>query len=224
MGGINDFGPGPRELLVDEAEARRRLGLMLGDKLLRFNPYSVDDRTLMDCALRARWLRFPSLTQMVIVHFGEIIYRPSGVAADYVNVSTGNDSAAIRLPVKNLISPSTYLATFQPIRALLNDRNITSLDMVESMQGKSYFVSHMLPARTSNGDMHPVCRFYSLRGSLSNRAEQIRRRMIQSKLIMLEEVITHPYCLYYLSCRRNLFDYQTPIRSAMEKITGFADS
>lgn len=201
MGRINDFGPGPRELLVNEPEARRRLRLMLGDKLLRFNPYSVDDRTLIDCAMRGRWLPFPSITQMVIVHFGEITYRVQGVTPDYISVSIGNDPARIMLPVKNLIIPSTYLATFQPVRTRLNDHNITSFDMVESMQGKSYFVSHMIPARAANGVMLPACRFYSLRGNLPNQAEQIRSRMIQSKLSMLEEVISHPYCTHYLRPR-----------------------
>lgn len=219
----DEYGCGPRELLVSEEEARRRLDMILGDRIMRFNPYLVDDRRLVDCAQRGRWSPWPSLTQMVIIHFGELEYKIAGVAAKTIAFRIGDDTEENQMPVWRLASQVTYLASLQTIRSQVNDRNITNIKMVENLQGKSYFISHVLQSRSAGGSLTAAYRMYRLSGDIGKQAELIRRTMCEAKVTMLEEVLKYPYAQEYLRCSRTLFDYRTRIMRAIDIIRHFED-
>lgn len=220
----DEYGCGPRELLVPEEEARRRLDLILGDRIMRFNPYLVDDRMLVDCALRGRWSPWPSLTQMVVIHFGELEYKITGVAGKTISFRIGNDPEVNQMPVWQLLNQVTYFASLQTIRSQVNNRNITDIKMVENLQGKSYFVSHVLQSRTAGGSLTAAYRMYRLSGGIGKQAELIRRTMCEAKVTMLEKVLKYPYAQEYLRCPSTLFDYRTRILQTIDTIRHFEDA
>lgn len=220
----DEYGCGPRELLVSEGEARRRLDMILGDRIMRFNPYLVDDRRLVECALRGRWSPWPSLTQMVVIHFGELEYKITGVAGKTIAFRIGDDPEVNQMPVWRLLNQVTYLASLQTIRSQVNDRNITNIKMLENLQGKSYFVSHVLQSRSAGGSLTAAYRMYRLMGDIGKQADLIRRTMCEAKVKMLEEVLKYPYAQEYLRCSRTLFDYRTRILHAIDTIRHFADA
>lgn len=55
MGLIDEYGYNPHSLLISPGKVSERLRAILGDKVMRFDPYSVDDVTLLACVWRASW-------------------------------------------------------------------------------------------------------------------------------------------------------------------------
>lgn len=215
------YGFNPNGLITSKEEVCRRLQAILEDKVLRFNPYSVDDETLLACVERAVWQ--PSLTQMVVFHFHDIRRIKWERPYDAIFFHVGNDSQELHLPVNSLTNRLTYSATLQQIHVTINGNVLTNQNMVEKMQGKDYFISHALPTKTIGRSNRPAYRMFQLRGDEHQKAELIRQLMIESKITMLKEVLAHPYTPQYLCCERNFIDYTTPITAAIESIQRFPD-
>lgn len=218
------YGYDPKSLLTSPDEVQKRLNEILGDKVLRFNPYSVDDETLLACCERARWTPWPALTQMVIFHFHEIrrvVRENNSYEAMFMNI--GDDPEEFHILLNALIDKLTYKATLQQVHVMAGGRPITNRRIIESMQGKDYFVSHSLPARTSNMNNRQAYRMYRLKGKNLQKADAIRTAMIEAKIAMLEEVLAHPYCKEYLCCSRNFIDYVAPISAAIAAIRKFPE-
>lgn len=215
------YGYRPEILIEDPAEVKARLDAILGDKLLRFNPYLVDDDALLACAERGQWRPWPSLTQMVVFHFHDIRKLEWKHSYEAIFFHIGNDSREMHLSMNSLTKKVTYDATMQQIHVLINDRPLTNAKMVERMVGKDYFVSHALPARTEAGQSRAAYRMYRLRGDEREQAALIREKMIESKIAMLREILAHPYAEQYLRCSRNFIEYTTPIEAAITAIRHF---
>lgn len=214
------YGYEPQDLLTSEEEVWRRLRGILSDKVLRFNPYSVDD-ILLACVERARWQPFPALTQMTVFHFGNISTIKWKHPYEVISLRVGNDQHEQQIPLSWLTEYLTYVATRRQIHVTIGGRPVTNRKMVEKMQEKDYFVSHALMARRINSQTIPAYRMLRLKGRKAQRAETIRIRMTESKIAMLEEVMAYPYSPDYLQCSRLFIDYTTPIQDAIEAIHRF---
>lgn len=198
-----------------------RLSALLDDKVMRFNPYSVDDATLLACVERAVWLPWPALTQMVVFHFHDIRRVDQGHSYDATFFHVGNDPKETHLSVRSLTRRATYTANLRQVHATANGLDLTSEKMVERMQGKDFFVSHALPVRNGIRDGRPAYRMHCLKGVDSQKADLIRRAMIDAKITMLNEVLAYPFTPQYLRCSRGFIDYTTPIRAAIAAIRYF---
>lgn len=218
----NIYGNDPKSLLQSKEEVRNRLDAILSDRVMRFNPYSVDDATLIACAERAVWLPWPALTQMVVFHFHDIRrVEWEHHTYDAIFFHIGNDSQELQLPVSSLTGRITYTAMPREIHVTVNDRALTNKKMVEKMTGNDYFVSHALLARIGLLKHRQAYRMYRLRGTESQKAQTIRLKMIESKITMLQEILAHPYAVQYLCCSRNFIDYTTTIEAAIATIRRF---
>ncbi len=215
------YGNDPKSLLSDPKEVWFRLNAILGDKVLRFNPYSVDDKTLLECVERARWLSWPALTQMVVIHFHDIRQVEWKCPYDAMFFHIGNDPSELHLSIKALTDKLTYIANLKQIHVTIGGLMLTNHKMAERMQGKDYFVSHSLPARTPDYKFRPAYQLHRLKGNDSQLAEIVRKTMIEAKVAMLEEILAHPYCHHYLRCSRDFVDYTTPISEAIHTILHF---
>lgn len=215
------YGYDQQSLLTSEPEVQSRLSAILSDKILRFNPYTVDDESLVACAERGFWQPWPTLTQMVILHFHEIRRVEWKSAYDAIYFHIGNNATEQHCPVNMLAGKLTYLATLRQIHVEADNRSVTNLSHVKRLCGKDYFVSHALPARTINGRPVNAYRMFRLKGDVRQRAATIRRHMVESKIIMLEEILKYPYCGTYLRCHKDFIDYTAPIRNAIAKIRNF---
>lgn len=219
---VDVYGYEPDSLLTSANEVERRLWSMLSDRLLRFNPYSVDDETLLACAERGRWLPYPALTQMVVFHFHDIRRVGGQYPYDAMFFNVGDDPCETHVSVSALIGNYTYIATLRQVRSTVDGRRLTNMKMAERLQGKACFVSHALPTRKPGG-RGQAYRMFTLKGDSGACAAMIRSRMIEAKIIMLGEVLAYPYCKQYLQCSRGFIDYSTPINSAINTIRHFPE-
>lgn len=217
------YGNDPKSLLTSPEEVYGRLNAILGDKVFRFNPYSVDDTTLLACIERAVWLPCPALTQMVVFHLHDIRTIEWKIPYKAIFYHIGNDPEEKHLSINSLTNRFTYTATLHQIHVTVNGRVLTNEKMVERMQHKDYFISHALPARNESGKSRPAYRMFRLKGNDKQKAELIRQQMIESKIYMLQEILAHPYTPQYLRCSRNFIDYQAPINAAIDTISHFQD-
>lgn len=212
------YGPNPRDLIFSEEMAWRRLWAILGDKVLKLNPYAVDDETLLACAERGRWQLYPSLTQMVVFHFKDIRQVEGNFRYEAIFMQIGNSEVETHLSTSALADKLTYTANRRQIHVMVNGRPLTNHKMVENLQGKDFFVSHALCTEKPNRKRFPAYRMFKLRGNQANRAAMIRTKMVESKIAMLEEILKFPYSPDYLQCHRDFIDYSTPINAAIAAI------
>ena len=206
-----------------EAEARERLGAILNDKVMLFNPYTVGDEALVACAERGRWRQFPALTQMVVFHFLDIrtvVNKGSFYALFY---RVGDSEEEYYFPLGRLIYSISHHATKKPERIHLNGRNIVRSN-VERLQGRNVFVSHSVTGTSGMSKILPAFKMWRLDGNLAQQAALIRQSMWQSKIMMLEDVLRYASSPCYLGHGCNAFDYATPIHSALHFISHYPDA
>lgn len=214
----------PDSLLTDPAAVAARLHAILADRVMLFNPYTVSDESLLECAGRAEFLPFPTLTQMVILHFVRVIPYSASNPWEKIVFRIGSGEREYEMPMGALDNKFTYRANRRQNWSLVNGKRITNSGMVEKMMGKSYFVSHILLADRNYGEKRPLYRMFLLKGDSSAMAAEIRKRMCESKIEMLEEVLKYPFSPDYLQCRRHFIDYTSPIHAFIETVRHFPEA
>lgn len=218
---IDKYGCSPESLLKSPEEVWKRLRAILGNKILRFNPYGVNDDTLLSCVERAVWQPWPALTQMVVFHFRDIRKMVWKCPYEAIFFHVGECEHETKLPLSFLTDRVTYIATRRQMHVTVDGRPITNDSMVERLCGKDYFISHALRAEMPNGKKALAYRMFRLKGSDHDKAEKIRQSMMESKVIMLQEILAHPHCTEYLQCSRDFIDYVGSIRHALDIISNF---
>lgn len=221
---IDTYGFNPQSLLTSTDEVWSRLHAILSDRVLRFNPYTVEDETLLACAERGRWQPLPSITQMVVFHFHDIKKVEWKYPYEAISCHIGNDKQELQIPLSSLTEQVTYTATRRLIHVTVDGKPLTNRNMVEKMQGKDYFVSHALMAQKAGAGQVPAYRMSKLKGNQEQRADTIRISMVMSKIAMLKEIMANPHCPDYLQCSKNFIDYTTPIQEAISIIRSFSSA
>lgn len=122
-------------LTSSDTVAKERLECILSHKLLRFNPYSVDDNTLLECAYRGLWLPWSSITQMVVFHFHEIMYVPKGITYEGLFFNVGNSSEIHHYGTGTFSQPMVHLVSNQHVWMLLNGKHLTP-SLLERLEHK----------------------------------------------------------------------------------------
>lgn len=211
------------ELTKCDDIAKERLNMILANNILRFNPYRVTDDALIQCVERGYWQTWPSITQMMILHFQDI--RLVHAEAIYYGLffKVGNTSETFHFGINTFSRPMTHLVTKQPVWMTLNGKHVTP-STIDKLVNRDVFVSHAINCRKPSGKLIPSYRMCLLYGSEHKRASIIRQSMIASKIAMLEEVMQYPSHPYYLGYTGNSFDYRTPIVSAIEQIRKYPDA
>lgn len=218
---IDKYGYSSGSLLKSPEGVRQRLSAILENKIMRFNPYSVDDDTLLSCVERATWQPWPALTQMVVFHFLDIRRVEWRYPYEAIFFRVGKDPHENHLPLGALMDRVTYIGDLRQVHVTIDGRPMTNYRMVERLCGKDYFISHALHAEKSNGKKVLAYRMVRLKGSNHDKAEKIRRSMLDSKIFMLQEILSYPFCREYLQCCRNFIDYESPVRQAIDAVRNF---
>lgn len=201
--------------------ASKRLFEILNDKVLRFNPYLVNDEELLQCAERGYWRPSPSLTQMFVFHFNTIRTICIHHSFDAIFYRIGRSPKEYYFPVSSFIDGAAYRPTRHKIKHQVGKKRITNLSHIEYLQNKSFFVSHTLPGLRDVDRSQPVYHMFRLWGTPANKAKVIRECMIDSKIKMLKELIEHPYCPEYLGCPRYLINYEVIVQKLIEDISKY---
>ncbi len=216
----NDFDPSHDWTESTPQEAKRRLSAILNDKVLRFNPYRVNDEELLACAERGRWRSFPALTQMVILHFLDIREVPAQNRFEALFFRLGDSDDEHFFPLGVLLRAIAHHALKTPVKSQVNDKNIVRSN-IERLQHKSFFVSHIISDYPQITRQKLAYKMYRLKGSVAEQANTIRLQMVRSKITMLEEVLNYPGSPLYLGYNGKEFDYVTPIRNAIATIFNY---
>lgn len=221
-----DTGPDIFELDHSPENAWERLRKILDDKVLRFNPYLVDDNTLIDCAMRGYWRPLPALTQMVIFKFLDIrkVKAPYHGGFDAIFYQVGNLPGEHYFPIYSFIRRTSYRPTRHAELQMIGKQRITNHSMVDKLQGKSYFARHGLKGHYIQYGINYAFRMTRLWGTDAHRAQLIREAMVTSKITMMEELLKYPYNLDYLACPRHLIDYEPIVRQQIERFRHYTDA
>lgn len=200
-----------------------RLEAILADKVLRFNPYRVDDDALVACAERGRWRPFPALTQMVVFHFLDIRQVKTQYDFDAIFYRVGDSADEHYFPLGTLIYAIAHHTSKKQERVQINGKNITR-STVANLQNRSFFVSHAIPGCRYLAPTMLAYKMCRLRGNVAAQADIIRQQMCRSKVAMLEEVLKYPARPCYLGYRGAEVDYTSPIRAAIQSIARYPQS
>ncbi len=206
--------PAPR---LTHDEARDRLNAILNDRVMRFNPYLVDDETLLECAERGHWLGFPSLTQMVIFHFQEIREVKANRPHHVISFRIGRDEREQTIPLGRLVWSVPHHFSKHQIWIHLNDLHLTR-SIVGRLENSDMFISHALVGHPFPRNFTAVYRMYKLYGNCKRKAAVIRRSMLNAKIYMLEEVIRYPRSPFYLGNIPDDFDYGSSLVRTMNAL------
>lgn len=201
-----------------------RLARILSDKVMRLNPYIFDDDALINCAERGHILPVPTFTQMAIFHFHEILsLRYNKTDYEAISYSIGNSPVRYSMAASTLFRTFSHHATYKPVHVQINGNNLTNFQMIEKLQGKTLFASHIIPENINNNSRKPGYRFHRLRGDRHAQADIIRRSMCDGKINILKEIMDYPQSPYYLG-QAPQFDCYTPLWHAIEAVSHFHES
>lgn len=178
----------------------------------------------MACVGRAYILPPPTFTQMAVFHFHEIkSLKFNNTDYDAIYYSIGDSPTRYSMAVSTLFRTFSNHATYKSIHVQINGHNITNPHMVEKLQGKHLFVSHIIPENVNNSTRKPGYRFHRLRGNLHVQADIIRRSMCEGKIKILEDIMNYPASPNYLG-QSPPFDCYTPLWHAIEAVRHFPET
>lgn len=100
-------------------------------------------------------------------------------------------------------------------RSILGSRRLCNRDDVRKLEGKRVFVSRTVRGVDIRGCGRVAYRMHRLTGREEIDAVIIREGMCAAKIEMLERLLAYPECPDYLSCSKNLFDYEPRVRKAI---------
>lgn len=212
-------------LTIRDAESyRQRLERFLSDKCLLFNPYTVSDARLWAGLLKMKWRGPYSLTQMVVLHFTGISTDREGLdVREYVTYSIGDSTEEITRNMRDFTFKRTAADSLCPVRSLINSHPITQARQIHSLIGKSVFVSRYITTVKSGYGYGVAMAMHRLTNNLSVDAAAIRTAIINSKLEMLDRLLTYPHAHIYLDGEPSPFvDIATPIGKTKALISTYS--
>ena len=200
------LGMGPEE----------RLRAILEDRVMRFDPFAVDDEALVQCAVRGYWRSCSALTQMLVFHFHEIRKEQGIVPYDVMYFHIGDQEEEIGITVKDLTWDSAHHFTKKRVHSKVNGRNIIPSN-IETLQHKTVFVSHAIISTRGIDKTLCAYRMHVLKGDIRHQAATIRKAMLAARIEMLSEVLAHPASPHYLGTTPT-FDYRRPLNEAIARL------
>lgn len=213
-------------LKIRDAESyRERLGKILNDSLLRFNPYSVSDERLMAGLEKMRWRSASSLTQAVILTFVGIRTEGSGLSAkDWVIYHVGDSAEEVSESMMSLTGRYTACDSLRQVRHTIGGRPVREARQIKGLIGKRIFVSRNIITSKGTG-FGKAMSMHRLKGNLTENASTVREAMIAAKLEMLARLLEYSACSFYLDgTPSEPVDITTPIRSLIDEISQYRKS
>lgn len=201
--------------------SRQRLDRIMGSARLRFNPYRVSDERLLEIVDAGYWGDEYDLTQILTMTFTRLREVNDSRKFDGIYMRIGLQEEEVFIPTGTFTHGVTANDTVRNERSRIGKKSIRNENDVASLVGKRVFVSHVIRGVNMFGAPKCAYRMRRLSGKPAKDAELIRHAIIESKIEMLERVLSYPESPDYLSCRKNLFDYESRILRAISLIRQF---
>lgn len=217
---------GPYGVPLNEVPyGKMRLEKILNNPRLRFNPYLVGDDELLRYIGNNMWDDDEIVDQSVVIRFTgirKVEWIKGEYDAIFFNIgSTGNEQFMSIVSLINKVFPSDSDA---PSYSTVDGKRLKSPGAVKKLVGRLFYVTCRIPGLTTWGRSVRFYQLHSLEGNRHEVANKIRRLMCESKITMLERVIKHSNYYKYISCQRNIFDFETPLRKMIAQISAFIPS
>lgn len=209
----------------DAASYRERLRQILGDALLRFNPYAISDEKLMAGLEKMRWRNAMSLTQAVILTFVGISTEGEGIMAkEWVTYRVGDSEEEVSESMASLTGRSTACDSLRQVRHTIGGYPVRYGRQIKALIGKRVFVSRNIITSKGRG-YGKAMSMHRLKGVLEEDAAIVREAMIAAKQEMLTRLLEYPACSFYLDGTPSApVDITTPIRRLLDEISQFRNS
>lgn len=202
----------------------KRLGQILGRRRLQFNPYTVADSRLLEIADSTGWGNGLDITEIVTLRFTRLQETHDWRNFTGVYMQVGNSTSEVFVNKGSLIFAVIANDSLRPERSMVGKKPIRNEKDVETLVGKTYFVSRVIRGCNKFGSGKVAYRMHRLTGNPLKDAAVIREAMVSAKIEMLERILDYPESPEYLSCSRELFDFESPIRGAIEMIRRFPEA
>lgn len=203
--------------------SRQRLINILSSSRLRFNPYSVSDKRLIEIVRASGWGDEFDITQAVIMTFTRLRNTNNWKKFDGIYATIGNSTDEVFIPSNTFIFGVTANDTLRRERSIIGKTPIRTEIDVAKLTGKTVFVSRVIRGVNIFGSNKVSYRMHRLKDNLEKDAKIIREAMCDAKIEMLERIINYPQCPDYLSCRKDFFDYTSHINKAIDVIRKFPE-
>ena len=207
----------------DLSYSMERLDRIMRRQRLKFNPYTVSNKRLLEIVHSGEWGGEWDIVDIVAVHFPQLHESNDYRIHDGIMMTVGKSPEEIFIPFSALQIPMTADDTIKQERSWIGKKPIRNIEDIEKMVGKTYFVSRRIRGTNIRGTSRSAYRMVRLTGNVSKDAMKIREAIIAAKIEMLERVLSNPECRHYLSCSSGFFDYGTRIRQAIRLIKRFPD-
>lgn len=202
----------------DPEYSRQRLECILNRRRIRFNPYKVSDKQLLEYAWQGRWGEPDDLTQMVIITFTRLREINNGREFDGIYFRVGRDEEEFFLARYSFRRPQTAHDTLRGVRHTYGKAIIRTDDDIRRLVGKTVFISRTIPCSRQDYKYGSCYRMHKITGNLARDAAMMRQAMCEAKIEMLERLMANPESQWYLNCDKGLIDYETPIKALIAKI------
>ncbi len=207
----------------DPEYSLERLNGILSRGRLRFNPYSVSDRRLIEIVESVGWGDRLDITQIVMLYFTRLRETRDWRKFDGIYFRVGNTRGEGFLSTATLMMGITANDTIRRERSWIGKKPIRNEDDVEALVGKTVFVSRVIWGRHIYGSLQGAYRMHRLKGDIHKDATIIRKAICDAKIEMLERILAYPESPDFLSCSKNLICYEPRIRNAIDVIRRYPE-
>lgn len=198
--------------------SKQRLETLLSRRRIRFNPYKVSDKQLLEYAWQGRWGEPDDLTEMVIITFTRLREINNGREFDGIYFRVGRSEEEFFMARYSFRHRQTAHDTMYGERFFYGKSMVRSDDDIRRLVGKTVFISRAILYSRKDYKYGSLFRMHKLTGNLARDAAMMRQAMCDAKIEMLERLMANPESQWYLNCDKGFFDYETPIKALIERI------
>lgn len=121
-----------------------RLNGIMSRKRLKFNPYTVSDKRLLEIVESVGWGGPLDITQMVVLRFTRLRETADWRKFDGIYMTVGNSTEEVFLPTAALTKGVTANDNARLERSWIGKKPIRHAEDVEALVGKRVFVSRII--------------------------------------------------------------------------------
>ncbi len=205
----------------DIGYSSERLRRILNGGRLRFNPYLVSDARLLEIVNSTGWGNECDITEIVVLRFTRLQKTEDWRNFTGIFMQMGNSAEEVFINKSSFIYGVIANDSIKPERSVVGKKPVRNEKDIENLVGKTFFVSRVIRGSNKFGSGRVAYRMHRLTGKPEKDAIVIREAIVAAKIEMLERILAYPESPDYLSCSRGFFDFETPIRYAIEVIRNF---
>lgn len=184
----------------------------------------MSDSRLLEISNTTGWGCQWDITEFVTFHFTRLERVKDWRNFIGIYVKLGYSDEEVFINKGTLLCGVTANDKMSRKRSLAGKKPIRNEEDIENLVGKTYFISRIIRGHNIFGNGKVAYRMHKLTRQPQKNATIIREAMCAAKIEMLERIIAWPDNPELLDCTKGFFDYETPIRQAIEAIRHYPET